>query len=230
MTPVGVSWRGLALILAVFALTPVHAAAAQSGEPAAFDGSGPLSKAIILGHLRAQLGPDRSTWQQRDQVNQRVVDAIKQRGVDFTVTDSGELTEAGGNSTLWSAIKNNLGRPAARSFLFGTWDATIVGQNTLTTGDVTVHTPSAGRTGSFTIKADGTYVWSKSATQVFRGKWRAATSEEMGTNGGEGLMLLGAHEGKDWIVYKRTAQTQRDEVIIAQPEALYRYEYGQRRK
>jgi hypothetical protein len=229
MTPIA-SWLGPALVAAAFVLTPMHTATGQSGEPAAFDGSGPLSKEVILGHLRAHLGPDRGTWQRRDQVNQRLVEAIKQRGVDFIVTDSGELTEAGGDSSLWYAVKNNPGRPAARSFLFGTWDLMIVGQGTHTTDGVTTHTASAGRTGFFTIDADGTYVWSKSATRIFRGKWRAATSQEMGTHGGEGLVLLGAHEGKDWIVYKRTAQTLRDEVVITQPEALYRYEYGQRRK
>jgi hypothetical protein len=54
--------------------------------------------------------------------------------------------------------------------------------------------------GALTIKADGTYVWKATAKDSTSGKWRKATKEEMKDQGGDGIVLLKAKGGEDWIV------------------------------
>jgi hypothetical protein len=67
-------------------------------------------------------------------------------------------------------------------------------------------------TGSATISKDGTYRWdTKSAQGVIQGKWHAANADEMGDQGGAGVVLEGAKNGEPWVAFKYRASNPGEE-------------------
>lgn len=76
----------------------------------------------------------------------------------------------------------------------------------LNNGRVTSRDVVAGA-GSLTINGNGTYVWRvEPEGKLFKGSWRLATKEEMGYQGGAGVVLQNAVEGSDWIAFKKMPQ------------------------
>jgi hypothetical protein len=59
------------------------------------------------------------------------------------------------------------------------------------------------------VNQNGSYVWD-SPSGVFQGRWRPATPEEMAKSdrGGQGVVLLNAKSGSDWIVFERNDEGQ----------------------
>jgi hypothetical protein len=65
---------------------------------------------------------------------------------------------------------------------------------------------SIAKLGFLTIDAGGTYTWkvepSDPPARYVRGTWRKATAAEMRLQGGAGIVLQNAAEGRDWIAFK----------------------------
>ena len=95
--------------------------------------------------------------------------------------------------------------------LIGTWKLDIVGATTVyeKNGDLYRKEGSAAaNTGRLTINPNGTYIWQASApTAAFRGQWRTATDAGMMSQGGDGIVLVGAKSGWDWIVTQLRGST-----------------------
>jgi hypothetical protein len=97
----------------------------------------------------------------------------------------------------------NFGAPTKESWVIGSWQLSKTGaavdyeknNRIYRQGEIAV-----GGIGALTIKADGTYVWNAGAKDSISGKWRKATKEEMKDQGGDGIVLLKAKGGEDWIV------------------------------
>jgi hypothetical protein len=84
--------------------------------------------------------------------------------------------------------------------------------------------------GTLTIAANGSYIWkSTTPAATFRGKWRKATATEMKYQGGDGIVLLKAKSGWDWIVMQdRTATIKGDWISISELNTRQVREFGLR--
>ena len=146
----------------------------------------------------------------REAVLGQLREEIMKRGVSFRKHAIGpfadELGKYGALSNVTGPLSDNFGPPAKQAELMGTWRIAKVGATTTVTrgGDLYQRQEYAGLAGSMTINPNGTYVWN-SPSGVLRGNWRAATREEMAKSdkGGDGVVLLGAKDGVDWLVHKR---------------------------
>ncbi len=83
--------------------------------------------------------------------------------------------------------------------------------------------------GTLSLNANGTYVWKSATAQSTSGQWRKATKEEMKSQGGDGIVLLKAKSGYDWIVTKNRATTLKGEwIFISELGTRQINEYGSR--
>lgn len=172
-----------------------------------------MSQQEILAFLRNRLGngdPFRNP--KREQVLQQLRDEILRRGVNFrynAVGDfSNQLRKYGVLSNVTYPIEVNYGQPPKLNSLLGKWSFANVGAP---------GAPMYGNNGSLVINANGSYVWN-TATGVIKGKWRKATSEEMASSdkGGEGIVLLSAKSGSDWIAFSRNEEGPQGQGIMLQ--------------
>jgi hypothetical protein len=86
-----------------------------------------------------------------------------------------------------------------------------------------------GNVGTLTLNANGTYIWKSATAQSTSGKWRKATREEMKSKGGDGIVLLKAKSGYDWIVTKDRTTTLKGEWLnISELGTRQINEYGSR--
>jgi hypothetical protein len=197
---------------------PIARAGLTQAARAAGGGGGcagaPMSQQQVLGFLAQRLGPgDPFANPQREAVLQALREEVLECGVDFhnhAIGDfANQLGEYGALSNVTAALSDNFGPPARQSELMGTWRIAKVGATTTVSrgGDLYQRQEYAGLAGSLTLDAGGTYVWD-SPSGLLRGNWRAATAEEMAKSdkGGEGVVLLGAKSGVDWLVHKRTEE------------------------
>ncbi|MGQ0762304.1 MAG: hypothetical protein ACT4OT_09875 [Acidobacteriota bacterium] len=159
-----------------------------------------MSQDDVLSFLRQRLGNgDPFMNPRRERVLQQLREEILKRGVNFHHHAIGnfanQLGKFGALSNVTSALNENFGPPAKRNELFGRWLFTKVGAG---------WNPRFGNNGPLTINANGTYVW-ETGTGVVRGTWRNAIPEEMSgvDKGGEGIVLLKAKGGWDWIAARR---------------------------
>lgn len=217
---------------------PLHAPAIQPTGTA----GGPLTKADILGFLKARIGADPWYHPQKAAVIKELAELIRQRGVSFrwVTLESGEFVNAGANeSTIPFHIQANFGPPASPVWLQGTWDLFITGATTtLERNGVLYRRGEQGALGgAVAIFPNNTYAWklfpNDPPDKYVRGSWRLATPAEMAVSykGGAGVVLLNAYSGVDWVVMKRDDESQQGEgVTIAQLNSRATRQLGTRRK
>jgi hypothetical protein len=194
---------------------PAPRAGPAAAPVAAGGGEGLMSQQDVLGFLRQRIGDGDpfADNPKREAALAALREEVLRRGVDFhnhAIGDfSNELGEFGAISNVRFALNDNFGPPAKQAELMGKWELMKVGGTTTVSrgGDLYQRQEYAGLAGSLTLNAGGSYVWN-SPSGVLRGTWRAATVEEMtkSDKGGEGVVLLAAKSGADWLVHKRTEE------------------------
>ena len=201
------------------------------------EGGGSLmTQAEILSFLQNRLGdkPFSVESAKREQAFKDLAQEIMDRGVDFryeVLSKFGnELGKFGATSTVTFPIEGNYGPPPKQSWLMGAWDTSIVAVG---------HIVSIGaKAGMLTINGNGTFVWKAYPTdppaKYIRGRWRKATVEEMqdppSYRGGDGIVLLNAKTGYDWLVTKdRVTTLAGDWIDIAELKSRQMHEGGKRR-
>jgi hypothetical protein len=175
---------------------------------------GLMTRAEVLAFL-AVLGPDPFQHPRREQVKKDLAEMIKARGLDFraSMTDRNfddKLAKYGATTDIVFPLRDNFGPPTRQAWLMGTWKlgkigATVdhrVGNMIYRQGEIGV-----ANVGTLTLNANGSYAWKSQTAQSTNGKWRVATAAEMKSQGGDGIVLLGAKSGYDWIVTKNRNTT-----------------------
>ena len=200
---------------------------------------GPMSQREILDYLAAKLGDKPFQHPQREQIRRELADAIKKRGVDFryeAVSDfSNQLGKYGATSEITFPIADNFGPPTPRKWLYGAWTMDIIGAPTyFVKGNSLYRRGEIGAKGGLlTMSADGTYVWqaylNDPPARHVRGKWRNATPEEMRYQGGEGIVLLAAKSGWDWIVLQERSSQAGDSIRVSDLSSRQMREFGGRK-
>jgi hypothetical protein len=174
--------------------------------------SGLMSKQEIVDYMKTN-GYVNGEPKHDVQVCKDLIELMKKRGVREAVnagTDDANVINANGCAGHWStdvveASVRNQGPPATINWLAATWILTVFGDTVYSApGDGYVYKqgPKTGTQGSLTISANGSYTWNDGKGQVLKGTWRNATAEEMQTQGGTGIVLLHAAQGRDWLAYK----------------------------
>lgn len=188
--------------------------AIDDAQPAP-SGSSPMSQDEVLAFLRSRFGAgDPFANPRKDQILDQLRGEVLRRGLSFRYetlgTFSNELGTFGAISNVRSAMAENFGAPAKRGDLYGTWELAKVGGNVPYEKNNRLYARSEyfAIAGKLVINPDNTYAWG-TATEPLAGKWRAATAEEMAKSdkGGEGIVLLRAKSGADWLVFKRDEGT-----------------------
>ncbi len=174
-------------------------------------GGGLMTKQEILGYMKTN-GYANGQPKHDLQVCRDLIEMMKRRGVTDalrTGTDDLEPINANGcagatDTDVTEASMLNQGVPPTINWLAGTWTLTVFGDTIYSApGDGYIYKqgPKTGTGGSLTISANGTYTWNDRG-QVLKGTWRNATAAEMGVQGGAGIVLQRAAQGRDWIVCK----------------------------
>jgi hypothetical protein len=179
-------------------------------------GAGVMTKEELIGYMRTH-GYVNGQPKHDAQVCKDLVAQIKRRGVKQRLevgkddlspfADNGCFNE--NDTDVVGATQLNIGPPTTLDWLYGTWGMTLYsGPNKYVNLESrTVTTVDAfAKLGSLTINGNGTYTWkvdpSDPPAKYVKGRWRKATPEEMGLQGGAGIVLQNAAEGADWIVFK----------------------------
>lgn len=187
--------------------------AEATGAP---NGTGLMTKQEIIGYMRSH-GYANGQPKHDPQVCKDLVEQIKRRGVQERLepgkddlspfADNGCYNERA--TDVVEATKSNLGTPITLDWLSGTWVMYVVGGTVdyaPGNGYIYRKNESLAKLGFLTINSDGAYTWkvnpSDPPAKYVRGRWRKATPEEMGLQGGAGIVLQKAAEGADWIVFK----------------------------
>lgn len=201
---------------------------------------GLLSQGDILSFLRTRLGDQPFQHPDREAIRKELGELIKQRGVNFryeTLSEfSNQLGKYGASSDITFPIQDNFGPPTKQAFLIGTWSMDIIGAPvTVTRGDKVHRQGELGAKGGvLTIVPNGTYTWqayNKDApNQLIRGSWRKATPTEMRYQGGDGIVLLKAKSGWDWIVCQDRQATSGEWIRVAEVVSRQVREFGSRMK
>ena len=180
------------------------------------NGTGLMSKAEILGYMRSH-GYKNGRPTKNVQVCKDLIEQIKRRGVQEAVTattdDLSPIADNGcfgaENTDVAKASQMNLGAPIDENWLNGTWQMYVLGGTVdYAKGDGWIYrrNESLARIGWLKISADGSYTWkvnpSDPPARYIKGSWRAATPEEMDLQGGAGIMLENAADGREWLVTK----------------------------
>lgn len=175
-------------------------------------GTGLMSKQEILGYMRVH-GYANGQPKHDLQVCKDLIELMKKRGVKEPLRagtdDLSPINDngcAGGlNTDVTEASVANLGVPPTINWLAGTWTLTVFGDTVYSApGDGYIYKqgPKTGTQGSLTIGTNGTYTWNDGKGQLMKGTWRNATPAEMRMQGGTGIVLLHAADGRDWLVFK----------------------------
>ena len=88
--------------------------------------------------------------------------------------------------------------------------------------------------GVLTVSPNGTYTWqaykNDAPAQLLRGTWRKATPTEMRYQGGDGIVLLKAKSGWDWVVCQDRQATSGEWIRVAEVVSRQVREFGARAK
>ncbi len=203
-------------------------------------GGGLLSQVDILNYLRTRLGDQPFLHPDREAIRKELGELIKQRGVNFRYENlsdfSNQLGKYGASSEVIFPIQDNYGLPTKQAFLMGTWGMDIIGAPvTVTRGDKVYRQGELGAKGGvLTITPNGTYTWQAynkdTPDQLIRGSWRKATPTEMRYQGGDGIVLLKAKSGWDWVVCQDRQATSGEWVRVAEVVSRQVREFGARMK
>ena len=200
-------------------------------------GTGLMTQAEVLSFVQTKLGDKPFQNPRRDEIKKELAEMIKQRGLDFRFDSTTDFYSklnkyVAMTSDITFPLSYNYGAPTKESWLIGAWQLGKIGaavdykknDGIYRQGEIGV-----GNVGALTIKADGTYVWKAGAKDSTAGKWRKATKEEMKDQGGDGIVLLKAKGGEDWIVmHDRNTTLKGDWINIYQLNWRQIKEYGSR--
>jgi hypothetical protein len=175
-------------------------------------GKGLMSKQEILGYMKTH-GYVNGQPKKDLQVCRDLIEIMKKRGVreplragtDDLSPINDNACAGGVNTDVTEASVVNLGVPPTINWLAGTWTLTVFGDTVYTApgnGYIYRHGPKTGTQGSLTISAKGSYTWNDGKGHLIKGAWRYATSQEMKMQGGAGIVLRKAAQGRDWLVFK----------------------------
>lgn len=175
-------------------------------------GTGLMSKQEILGYMKTH-GYVNGQPKKDLQVCRDLIEIMKKRGVREPLSagkdDLSPINDnacAGGlNTDVTEASVVNQGVPPTINWLSGTWTLTVFGDTIYTApgdGYIYRHGPKAGKQGSLTISTNGGYTWNDGKGHLIKGAWRNATPKEMKMQGGTGIVLRHAAQGRDWLVFK----------------------------
>ena len=177
-------------------------------------GGGLMSKQEIFDYMKTH-GYANGQPKHDLQVCKDLIEMMKKRGVREAL-DAGKdqdginMINANGcagaqNTDVTEASVANIGVPPTINWLAGTWTLTVFGDTVYSApGDGYIYKqgPKTATQGSLSISTNGTYTWNDGKGQPVKGAWRNATPEEMKVQGGAGIVLQHAAQGRDWIVFK----------------------------
>ena len=203
-------------------------------------GGGLLTQADILNYLRTRLGDQPFQHPEREAIRKELGELIKQRGVNFRYQNlsdfSNQLGKYGASSEVIFPIQDNYGPPTKQAFLMGTWSMDIIGAPVTVTRDDKVYRQGelGAKGGVLTVSPNGTYTWqaykNDAPVQLLRGTWRKATPTEMRYQGGDGIVLLKAKSGWDWVMCQDRQATSGEWVRVAEVVSRQVREFGARAK
>jgi hypothetical protein len=189
----------------------------RSAPPATTTGAGVglMTQAEVLGFLQTNLGDQPFQNPRRDAIKKELAEIVKARGLDFLFSSSdsafySKFSKFGATSELTFPLADNYGAPPRRGWLMGAWNLSKIGaavdyvknDRVYRQGEIGV-----GNVGTLALNANGTYAWKSVTAQSTQGTWRDATREEMRSAGGDGIVLLKAKSGYEWIVTKNRRTT-----------------------
>ncbi len=200
-------------------------------------GTGLMTQAEVLSFLQTKFGDKPFQNPRREELKKELAEMIKARGLNFrystSLTDfNNKLGKYGMTSEVIFPLRDNFGEPTKQSWLMGAWKLGKIGaavdyvrnNRVYRQGEIGV-----ANVGALTLNANGSYVWKSVTGQSTNGKWREATKEEMKSQGGDGIVLLKAKSGYDWIVTKDRRTTLTGEWIsISELGTRQINEYGSR--
>jgi hypothetical protein len=201
-------------------------------------GTGLMTQEQVLGFLEAKIGDKAFTDPPREaEIKKELAEMIKARGVNFRFDSTSDffqkLAKYGAiTSEVTFPLQANYGAPTKQSWLMGAWNLGKIGaavdyvknNRVYRQGEIGV-----ANVGTLTLNANGTYVWKAGAKDSTSGKWREATKEEMKDQGGDGIVLLKAKSGEDWIVmHDRWTKLKSDWIEISQLNSRWTRENGSR--
>jgi hypothetical protein len=184
-----------------------------------------MTQRDVLDFLSQRLGPDPFSNPRREEIKKELAGLIKARGLDFRYEAvsafSTQLSKFGVSSEITFPLGDNFGPPTQQPWLLGSWKLDKIGATVdYVRGDKRYRQSEIGvkDVGALTIHVDGKYTWESGApTGPIRGDWRRATPMEMKYQGGDGLVLLKAKSGWDWIVHQdRTTRLEGRWINIAE--------------
>jgi len=196
-----------------------------------------MTQAEVLSFLQTKFGDKPFQNPRREELKKELAEMIKARGLNFrystSLTDfNNKLGKYGMTSEVIFPLRDNFGEPTKQSWLMGAWKLGKIGaavdyvrnNRVYRQGEIGV-----ANVGALTLNANGSYVWKSVTGQSTNGKWREATKEEMKSQGGDGIVLLKAKSGYDWIVTKDRRTTLTGEWIsISELGTRQINEYGSR--
>jgi len=169
-----------------------------------------MSQEDVLNFLQANLGPNQFQNPRRDEIKKGLAELIKIRRLNFRYdTDLVEfrtrLSKVGTSSEIHFTLLDSFGPPPQQNALMGAWNLGKVGGRSQATINSTVYRPGEGAVpsiGTLTINPNGAFKWRSVPAESTNGRWRQATKAEMKTEGGDGIVLVNAKSGFDWLSAK----------------------------
>ena len=202
-------------------------------------GSGLMTQAQVLSFLQTKMGDEPFANPRREEIKKELAEMIKARGLNFRFSSSDTVFWK--NLAKYNAItsevifplRDNYGKPTEQKELMGAWNLGKIGAAVDYVKNNRVYRQGetgVGNIGTLSINANGVYVWkSVLKAQPALGKWRKATQAEMRSQGGDGIVLLKAQSGEDWIVTKdRNTSLTGEWISISELKTRQINEYGSR--
>ncbi len=201
-------------------------------------GTGLMTQEEILSFLQAKLGGKPFANPRREEIKKELAEMIKARGLGFRYSGTeqeffSKLAKYGAiTSEVSFPLRDNYGEPTKEKELMGAWNLGKIGaavdyvknNRVYRQGEIGV-----ANIGILSLNANGTYNWKAGAKDLTSGKWRKATKEEMKSQGGDGIVLLKAKSGYDWIVTKnRETKLKGEWIYISELGTRQINEYGSR--
>jgi len=201
-------------------------------------GTGLMTQEQILSFLKAKIGDKAFTHPRREEIRKELAEMIKARGLDFRFTSSdavffNKLAKYGAiTSDVSFPLMYNYGEPTKEKELIGAWNLGKIGaavdyvrnNRVYRQGEIGV-----ANVGTLTLNANGTYIWKAGAKDSTSGEWRKATSKEMTSEGGDGIVLLKAKGEYNWLVTKdRRTKLKGEWINISELNTRQINEYGPR--
>ena len=209
----------------------------EATETANDFGTGLMTQAEVLNFLQTKLGDKPFANPRLEEIKKELGEIIKRRGLDFRFSSSdtafySKLSKYGATSEMIFPLRDNYGMPTKQVWLMGAWNLGKIGaavdyvrnNRVYRQGEIGV-----ANVGTLALNADSSYAWKAGPKDSTSGKWRKATQTEMKSQGGDGIVLLKAKGGYDWLVTKdRNTALKGEWIYISELGTRQINEYGSR--